>query len=482
MTRILFATSEARPLVKTGGLADVSGALPAALCEIGEDCRLLLPGYHGVLGGVEGARELHRFDDLPHPVRLLEADMPDSGVALHILDAPHYYLREGGPYQDADGADHPDNAERFGLLSRVAALLASPRSPLAWRPEVLHCNDWQTGLAPAWLKFAGGGARSLMTVHNLAFQGIFPADWVARLGLPPESFAVEGLEYYGNLSFLKAGLHYADALSTVSPSYAEEIQSEPLGMGLQGLLARRRADLAGIVNGIDTAYWNPRCDPYLPCSYSVRGLSGKKRCKAALQKDLNLEADPAAPLLGMVSRLTHQKGVDLVLEIADRLVRDGAQLAILGAGEAGLEAACRALAQRHAGRAATVIGYDEGLAHRIEAGADLFLMPSRFEPCGLNQMYSQRYGTPPLVHATGGLRDTVVDATPENLAADTATGFVFEAATAAALQATVQRALALYGDAAAWKRLQLAGMRRDFSWEHSAREYRALYRRMLAED
>ncbi|TCS71672.1 starch synthase [Sulfuritortus calidifontis] len=482
--KVLFATSEARPLVKTGGLADVSGALPPALRGDKIDCRLLLPGYPGVLHGVQGARQCLVFERLPifGPTRLLLAKMPDSDTPVYVIDAPHYYGREGGPYQDTDGRDHADNALRFGLLSWLAAYLASGTSPLDWRPDVLHCNDWQTGLAPAWLRFMGGGAKSLMTIHNLAYQGIFPPETVGQLGLPAEHFHIAGLEYYGNLSFLKAGLFYADRLSTVSPSYAEEIQHEPLGMGLQGLLAGRREVLSGIVNGIDTAFWNPAADLHIGCSYSARNPAAKKNCKQALQEDLNLAVEAQAPVFGMISRLTHQKGLDLVLEMADWLVGQGGQMVFLGSGDAALEASLHELAARHPGRVASVIGYDEGLAHRIEAGADCFLMPSRFEPCGLNQMYSQRYGTPPIVHATGGLRDTVVDATPEALARGAATGFVFAEATAAALQAAVARALALYRDAAAWKRLQVAGMKRDFSWEKSAAEYAELYRGMVGKD
>ncbi len=478
--KVLFATSEARPLIKTGGLADVSGALPTALRGVKIDCRLLLPGYPAVLEGARQPRLCHDFGPLPQfgPVRLLEAALPDSDTPLYIVDAPHFYVREGGPYQAADGRDHADNALRFGLLSWLAARLASRATPLDWRPDVLHCNDWQTGLAPAWLRFMGGGAKSLMTIHNLAYQGIFPPETVGQLGLPAEAFQINGLEYYGNLSFLKAGLYYADRLSTVSPSYAEEIQHEPLGMGLQGLLAGRRAVLTGIVNGIDTAFWNPADDPHLPCRYSMRDLAPKQQCKQFLQEDLNLALEPHTPLFGVISRLTYQKGLDLVLACADWLVGQGAQLVFLGTGEATLEEALQGLATRHPGKVASVIGYDEGLAHRIEAGADIFLMPSRFEPCGLNQMYSQRYGTPPIVHATGGLKDTVVDATPEALAQGVATGFVFAESSATALQAAIARALSLQRDAAAWQRLQLAGMARDFSWEKSAAQYAELYRSM----
>jgi starch synthase len=473
MKSVLFATSEARPLIKTGGLADVSGALPAALREIGIDCRLLLPGYHPVLSAIGAVQEVARFEGLSGftDCRLLLGAMPVSGVPVYIVDAPAYFQRDGGPYRDQDGVDHPDNALRFGLLSRVAALLCTPDSPLDWRPDLLHCNDWQTGLAPAYLHFAGRPVPSLITIHNLAFQGIFPLATATALGLPPESLQIEGAEYYGSLSFLKAALHYADWISTVSPSYAEEIQAEPLGMGLQGLLGARRERLTGILNGIDTADWNPSSDLHLPAEYSSRAPSGKRRCKQVLQADLNLEAAPAAPLFGVVSRLTDQKGLDWIIQVAPGILDRGGQLAILGTGERAVEAAVRELAANHPGRISATIGYDEGLSHRIEAGADIFLMPSRFEPCGLNQMYSLRYGAVPVVHATGGLRDTVEDAV---------NGFVFTDPSAHGLWLAIERALALWADKAAWKRMMQAGMTRDFSWEKSAREYQRLYQRVLA--
>ncbi len=356
------------------------------------------------------------------------------------------------------------------MLSQAAARLAAPGSPLDWRPDLLHCNDWQTGLAPAYLHFLGRPAPSLITVHNLAYQGIFPPGTMAQMALPPESFSIEGVEYYGNLSFLKAGLYYADRITTVSPSYAEEIQHEPLGMGMQGLLASRKSQLRGILNGIDTGYWNPSSDLFLDGEYSSRAPAGKKRCKQKLREEMGLEQDTDAPLFGLIARMTYQKGLDLVLAVVEGIVHRGGQLVMLGTGDKAIEQAVRDTAARHPGRVACFIGYDEGLSHRIEAGADLFLMPSRFEPCGLNQMYSLRYGTPPIVHATGGLRDTVEDGV---------TGFVFQEPTAHALWLAVERAMALYADKTAWKRMMLAGMHQDFSWENSARAYAALYAEIL---
>jgi starch synthase len=470
--RILFATSEARPLIKTGGLADVSGALPAALREIGLDCRLLLPGYPAVLAGCGEATRVCALTGLPGGTEatLLEAAMPDNGVPLYILDAPELFQRKGGPYQDVAGHDHPDNALRFAVFSKAAAILASSQSPLDWRPDLLHCNDWQTGLAPAYLRLSGEKTPSIMTVHNLAYQGVFPPTTMSLVDLPPESFAIDGVEYYGSLSFLKAGLYYADRLTTVSPSYADEIRLPALGMGMQGLLTTRGDDLIGILNGIDTGEWNPATDPHLPHKFTARALAGKKQCKLWLQQDLNLEPGADTPLFGVIARLAHQKGLDLILAVADGILHRGGQIALLGTGEKALEAAFRDLGALHPGRVAAVIGYDEGLSHRIEAGSDIFLMPSRFEPCGLNQLYSLRYGTVPVVHATGGLKDTVEDGV---------TGFVFEQPTAHALWLAVDRALHAYADPKAWQRMMRAAMSRDFSWEKSARTYEALYRGLL---
>jgi starch synthase len=470
--KILFATSEARPLIKTGGLADVSSALPAALREIGVDCRLLLPGYHAVMSAVKDKEEILRVADLPGfgEVRVVLGKMPDTRVPVYVIDYPWHYQRGGGLYQDATGQDYADNAWRFALLSHLAAFLTCPLSPHEWRPDLLHCNDWQTGLAPAYLHFYGCGSPSILTIHNLAYQGIFPPDLVGPLGLPWHSFQVDGVEYYGNFSFLKAGLYYANWITTVSPTYAEEIQGEPLGMGMQGLLATRAGRLSGILNGIDAADWNPSSDLHLPCEFSARALAGKKRCKRALREDLNLEADNDAPLVGVISRLTHQKGIDWVLDVAEGILKQGAQLVILGKGEAQLEQACRHLAGRHAGQVAVVIGYDEGLSHRIEAGADIFLMPSRFEPCGLNQMYSLRYGTVPVVHAVGGLKDTVEDGV---------TGFTFSSPSAHGLWLALDRALAAWKEKPSWRRMMVAGMQKDFTWENSAREYQALYQSLI---
>ncbi len=480
--QILFATPEIQPLIKTGGLADISASLPAALRELGADVRVLVPGYPAVLTGAWGIQSLYWFKDFYGfgEVHLLSATLPETGIPLIVIDYPAFYTRGGGPYQDEHKEDWPDNALRFALLSRMAAFLASEDSPLDFRPGIVQCNDWQTGLTPAYLHFMPGKKPpTVMTIHNLAFQGIFPPQVCADVGLPPESFAVAGVEYYGNLSFLKAGLFYADHIATVSAHYAWEIQRDPLGFGMQGLLHHRREQLTGIVNGIDIQEWNPLSDVNLAHNYDDGKLEGKAANKKVLQSQLGLTVAPDIPLLGAVSRISYQKGLDLLLEIAPALLAEPVQIVILGTGDAALEQAFTKLAHQHPGQVAAVIGFDEKLSHRIEAGIDLFLMPSRFEPCGLNQMYSQRYGTPPVVHATGGLVDTVTDTTKETLRDKTATGFMFDKPSGAALHDAIQRALACYRDRKTWRQIQRNGMRRDFSWSHSAAQYLALFHSLL---
>lgn len=478
--KVLFATSEIAPLIKTGGLADVSGALPAALRSLNIDVRVLLPGYPKVMAQLGPNEVVANFPDLPGfpPSRLIFSIMA-NGVPLLVLDCPDLYQREGGPYADANGHDWVDNALRFGLLSRIAALLGSSASPLSWRPDLVHGNDWQTGLTGAYLSVAEGAVPNVITIHNLAFQGNFRPAKVELLHLPPASFNVNGIELYGKMSFLKAGLYYAYHITTVSPNYAREIQGDELGFGLQGLLRVRSEDITGILNGIDTDEWNPETDKHLPGHFSPTRMTGKAICKQALQNRMGLEVNPDVPLLGVVSRLTHQKGLDLLLEIAPRLMELPVQLVILGSGEPEMQQSALDLAQRYPGKVAAMIGFDEGLSHQIEAGIDMFVMPSRFEPCGLNQFYSQRYGTPPIVHNTGGLADSVVDCTPETLKAGTASGFVFSGMTTENLFVTIQRAVALYRDQRNWKMLRKNCMTKDFSWKSSAKSYREVYLKVL---
>lgn len=479
--RVLFVTSEMAPWQKTGGLGDISAALPRALSQAGVDVRVLIPAYPSLLSAFP---EASIVAEIPHPggrlpgARVLQAATAE-GMPLLLLDCPACYGRPGDPYQTPQGRDWPDNAMRFALLSRVAALLASDVSPLPWRPDILHCNDWQSGLGPAYLHYLhGASTATVMTIHNIAFQGLFPARVMIELGLPKEAFVFNGVEFYGHVSFLKAGLQFADRITTVSPTYAQEIQKAELGFGLDGLLRYRSRDLTGILNGVDTQ-WNPASDPTLAKRYDQRHLAAKAANRKALASELGLESDPAAPLLGIISRLTHQKGVDLVLAIADELLTAPGevlpQLVVLGNGERKYEEGFRTLAAHHPRRVAALIGFDERHAHRIEAGADIFLMPSRFEPCGLNQLYSLRYGTPPVVRATGGLADTVVDCTPETLAAGTANGFTFASADPEALLAAIRRAVEAWHNRRLWRRLQKIGMAADFSWAKAAADYLTIY-------
>ncbi|MBI5439002.1 MAG: glycogen synthase GlgA [Nitrosomonadales bacterium] len=478
--KVLFATSEAAPLIKTGGLGDVSGALPAALRAIGVDVRVLMPGYRRVIGQLVKVKTVASFDNLPGfpSARLLSGWMA-HGIPFLILDCPSLYQREGGPYQDAKGHDWADNPLRFGLLSKIAAVLGSGASPLAWHPDLVHCNDWQTGLAPAYLRLEQGGAPSVITIHNMAFQGNFPPATVQELHLPPSCFGVDGVEFYGHMSFLKAGLFYADHITTVSPNYAKEIQRAELGFGMQGLLAARSGNLTGILNSIDTDEWNPATDVYLVKKFSAARMAGKAANKESLQGRLGLNIAPDVPLLGVISRFTHQKGLDLLLEIMPRLVGLPVQLAVLGSGEAQMQRSAQGLSHRYPGEVGVNIGFSETLSHQIEAGADIFIMPSRFEPCGLNQLYSQRYGTPPVVHATGGLVDSVVDCTAETLKDGTASGFVFKGMTAENLFTAIRRAVYLYHDRRKWKALRRNCMAKDFSWKSSAEAYRAVYLKVL---
>jgi len=477
--KVLFATSEIAPIIKTGGLADVSGALPAALRDIGVDVRVLVPGYNKVMSYADNYKVVAEFEFVGFPAsRLLAGKMP-NGVPLFVLDSPSLYQRDGGPYQTTRGQDWPDNAMRFGLFSKVAAALGCSESPLAWNPDIIQCNDWQTGLIPAYLHFSPNSVPSVIAIHNLAFQGIFQAETVQKLQLPPYSYKIEGVEYYGNMSFLKAGIFYADHTITVSPNYAKEIQTIELGFGMEGLLTARSATLTGILNGIDVDEWNSATDTHIAKNYSISDISGKAENKVDLQRRMGLNIDPKIPLLGVISRFTHQKGLDLLLEIAPALAGLPVQLAVLGCGDSVIQKTAQDLAEQYPGQFSVMIGFDESLSHQIEAGADIFIMPSRFEPCGLNQMYSQRYGTPPIVHATGGLADSVVDTTTSTLKAGTASGFSFQGMSSGNLYLTIKRAISVYKQKRKWKGLQTNCMAKDFRWKLSAEEYRDVYLSVL---
>jgi starch synthase len=471
--KVLFVTPECAPLAKTGGLGDVSAALPEALRAIGIDARVLLPGYPSVMGADPKARELARFSLFPgaYEARLLESVLP-SGVPLFVVDCPTLYARSGGLYQRDEGPEWEDNALRFGVLSKVAAILGSGDSPIAWRADVVHCNDWQASLAPVYLRYAPApAAASVVTIHNLAFQGIYPTSQAAGMGLPPETLGFGGMEYYGQLSFLKGGLMYADAITTVSPTYAREIQTEALGFGMDGVLRHRDDVLFGVRNGIDTKLWNPATDPNIARNYTAATLDDKRENKRALRSRLNLGGDESIPLLGIVSRLTHQKGIDVIAQAAHAITALPAHIVALGTGDREMVGAMQTVRSRHPHEISVTIGFDETYAHMVEAACDVFLMPSRFEPCGMNQMYSQRYGTLPLGNATGGLVDTIDDGE---------TGFLIDQVTMPALVAGLKRALAVYHDAARWRQMQRTAMARDFGWEASAREYAAIYERITA--
>ena len=473
---VLFVTSEMAPWVKTGGLGDVSAALPAALHKAGHDVRVLLPNYPALQAAFPQARlvaELPALAPALPPARLRSAEA--AGLPLLLLDCPELYGHAGNPYLDASGHDRADNPIRFGLLSRVAALLGQANSPFDWQANVVHVNDGQGALAPAYLHYEGGSA-SVLTVHNIAFMGCFGPEHLANLGLPHHAWRFDGVEFHGRLSFLKAGLQLATRISTVSPTYAREIQDEHFGYGLAPLIRHRASALRGILNGIDTEIWNPSTDPALASRYAANRLATKRQNKAALQAEMGLEVVDDVTLFGVISRLTHQKGLDLLLTIQDGMAALPMQLAVLGSGEKDLEAGFSELAKRYPGKVAVKLGFDEALAHRIEAGADCFVMPSRFEPCGLNQMYSLRYGTPPVVRATGGLADTVVDVSEETLANRTANGFILRDDTPHAMWLAIERVCRTRPDKRLWQSIQQNGMRRDFSWKQAARDYISLYR------
>lgn len=475
--RILFVASEAVPWSKTGGLAEVAGSLPRALAALGHDVRLLIPTYADILAQQRDLKPVRGFRQPVPDTGLFSVPAREGELRTWLAALPGSDVRHGSPYHDHLGVEWPDNWHFFGTLSRLAAALAGGRAGIRWQADILHCNDWQTGLAPVYCMLERIPAATVFTVHNLHYRGLFDWTCMTRLGLPPWLWHHQALEFHGRLAFIKGGLAFGDELTTVSPTYAQEIRTPAYGHGVDGLLRERGERLTGILNGIDDACWDPARDPHLPARYDTGDLSGKAVCKTALQRELALDPDPRAPLLGMVSRLVDQKGIDLVLEALPALLERGCQLALIGRGDKGIESALSRLAAEHAGRVGVRLDFDEGLAHRIEAGADLFLMPSRFEPCGLNQMYSQRYGTPPVVHRIGGLADSVTDATPEALADHDATGFMFSPASAVALLSAVDRALALFRKPREWQRLQRTGMARDFSWRRSAEQYVAVYAR-----
>jgi len=484
--RVLHAAAEVFPLLKTGGLADVVGALPAVLAAQGLDVRLMLPGVPAIRDGLVGLQAVASVGPAFGAAQLVirRGRMPGSDLVAYLLDAPWLFDRPGNPYLGPGGAEWRDNDRRFAAFGWAVAHLAFGEFDPLWRADILHCHDWHAGLAPAYLHpHPASRVRTVFTIHNLAYQGQFPLGEFRELGLPASLLSAEGLEFHGQGNFMKSGLVFSDCLTTVSPRYAQEIRTPEFGSGLDGVLSARRSRLVGILNGVDYEVWNPARDPWLPAAYSAGQLEGKSVCKAAMQASAGLDARPDAPLFAVVSRLADQKGTDLVLDALPTLLRLGGQLIVLGTGDRHLEDGFAAAARAHPGSIWVQLAYDEAMAHRMVAAADSILVPSRFEPCGLTQMYGLRYGTLPVVRRVGGLADTVVDA--DAAPADGAggprptTGFVFDRPTPAALESALVRAVAVFADKPRWQRMMLDAMARDFSWAASAAQYRELYDGLL---
>ncbi len=472
--KALSVAPEIYPLIKTGGLADVTGALPGALAAEGVATRSLVPGYMSVLEALGPAQEALRFDDLfGGPARVLGGRV--ANLDLFVIDAPHLFVRAGGPY------GYADDAARFAALGWVAAEIGQG-AIAGFTPDMVHAHDWQAGLAPAYLHYRRGRRPgTVMTVHNLAFQGQVPPHLLGALRLPPAAYSIEGVEYYGSIGFLKAGLALANRITTVSPTYADEIRTDAGGMGLGGLLRARSAAMVGILNGIDTAVWDPASDPHLSAVFDAQRLAARAANKAAVQARLGLAAEPDALLVGVISRLAWQKGIDLLAEALPALLSAGGQLALLGTGELALQSAFAAAAAAHPGRVGVLLGYDEALAHLIQGGADVIAVPSRFEPCGLTQLCALRYGALPLVARVGGLADTVIDANEMAVAAGVATGIQFAPPTRDALEAAIKRAARLWHQPKAWARMQRNAMACDVGWARPARRYAELYRELAAQ-
>ena len=484
MRKILFSSSEVHPLIKTGGLADVSASLPIALHANGHDVRIILPAYRQCLEALTELRTIAtiKLDGYYAPIEIIESTLPDSEVTIWLVHSPEHFDRDGGAYGPKLGGDWDDNAARFALFSRAIAAVAMNGAGLDWQPDILHCNDWQTGLAPALVADLPNRPATIFTIHNLAYQGLYPKETFDILDLPNSLWHSNGLEFYDMFSFMKGGLIYADHITTVSPTYADEICTYEFGYGLEGLLAERakQGRLTGIINGIDLDDWNPKTDKALRKNYSAKTIKNKYQNKEAIQQHFGLPVKEDVLVLGLISRLVAQKGIDLTIEAIATLLDKGAdiQLVCLGSGEADYEQSLRVLRAKYPDKVGVTIGYNEQLAHQIEAGADVFLMPSRFEPCGLNQLYSLRYGTLPLVRNTGGLADSVVDAFGDDLKNNFATGFKFQEPTAEALEETLNRAITLFHHPRIWRRIILTAMAQDYSWAKSAQAYHALYHQL----
>lgn len=472
--RVLSTVSEIFPLVKTGGLGDVTGALPLALADHGVEMVTLLPGYRSVMAALTDATEVLAFADLfGGPARLLRGHAGE--LDLLVVDAPHLFDRPGNPYVGRDGKDWPDNAFRFAALSWAASRIGLGEVA-SFVPDVVHCHDWQAGLTPAYLKFAGARVPSVITIHNLAYQGNFPAELLTALRLPREAFRIDGVEYYGSIGFLKAGLSYAQRITTVSPTYAREIQTPEFGCGLDGLLRYRSGVLSGIVNGIDTDIWNPVHDKHIPVPFDADSLNRRPANTVSVRERFGLEAAPERPLIGVVSRLVWQKGLDIFADAAPALLAKGAQIAVLGQGDAAIEKHLSNLASAHPGRMGVIADFDEDTAHLMQSGVDVLSVPSRFEPCGITQLCAMRYGAVPVVAKVGGLNDTVIDSSDARIA----TGFHLTPVTREAIEASFVRVFAAWADKKRWRQYQENGMRVDRSWTKPANEYARLYSELLA--
>lgn len=484
MTKVLFVTSEFYPLIKTGGLADVSSSLPAALSRLGADIVPILPGYPAVMEGLQARKQLKVFTpaETAYATTILEGTATPGGQKIWVVDCPALFDREGGPYMDANKQDWSDNSRRFGHFCDIVSQLALGQCGLSWVPDLVHCNDWQGGLVFAHLHHHADlhphekRPATLMTIHNIAYQGLFSYAEFEALSLPNEWWASGGVEFHGHFSFLKAGIHYADVITTVSPHYAKEILSPEQGYGFEGLLNHRKKHLSGILNGADYQQWDPATDAYIPYQYGPTSLQQKNLNKTALQQATSLASNKKLPLIGIVSRFAHQKGMDLLPSIIERFIEDDVQWVVLGSGDGHIEEQLLALSHSNPKKCQVKLGYDENLAHNIEAAADIFFMPSRYEPCGLNQIYSLKYGTIPVATKTGGLVDTIINADDANLAAGTATGFLANSNDIDILEARLRQALLAFQNKPLWLKLRRTAMAQDFSWNNSAKQYLAAYK------
>jgi starch synthase len=478
--QILHVCSEMYPLLKTGGLADICYALPQEQIKHGHNVRILLPGFPSIINNLTSLKLISqintKFSDTP--VKLLQAQLANSDLIIYIIDAPNLYNRSGNPYVDSNNIEYGDNYLRFALLGYIAYKLAD-KLDTNWQPQLVHAHDWHAGLAAAYIKANNLTTKTVFTIHNLAYQGIFPATIFTLLGLPTQFFALDGCEYYGRVSFLKAGLYFSDSITTVSKNYAQEIQTAEQGCGLDGLLQAKAEHLYGILNGIDEKQWNPEHDNLIAFKYAVNRLSLKKKNKTFLQQKLNLTIQKDKPLFIVISRLTEQKGMHLILNCVAEILKRKGQLVILGTGDSQLENKFKQLALQHKDSIHVNLGFDEQYAHTLIAAGDVIIVPSRFEPCGLTQLYGLKYGTLPLVRNIGGLADTVVDSSIENLDDNVATGFIFEKFNEHDFTQAIKRAFVLYKDEIMWRQVQRTAMKQDFSWHNSVNEYLNLYQKLI---